>query len=304
MDLERVLTKLRYDESVSGYSLITNKGEPFLSFSLPEEVIPQIRGTLEVHSKSLRLMNIMTGQGTVVLARIDNNWVLAVLFNPDQSLGMCLQKSKAVVESLEGVDITPPPSITKSEQSQTETESSVSVESHSEIETDLDIDDIPMEEIDVRHGCVVHKSDRYDEAMSMESKLNEEMRFKFSNAAIDTILMVDETRTVQKISETLSKRLEQIIDIVKWCVSKHILTVECPSQQEPGAREIVEVPIFDGEFKKVKKEHKEVIELCTGDLTVQEIADHLKIPYFQVLQSIIPYKGKTVKFVRKDKVVN
>ncbi|TXT57671.1 MAG: hypothetical protein BAJATHORv1_10374 [Candidatus Thorarchaeota archaeon] len=301
MDLERVLTKLRYDESVSGYSLITTTGAPFLTFSIPDEVIPQIRGTLEVHSKSLRLMNIMTGQGTVVLARVDKNWVLAVLFNPDQSLGMCLQKAQNVVESLEGVELPPPPRGIDQEPPETITESPTIDKS-----TEFDLEeegppDIPFEEIQVKHGCVVHKNDRYSEAMNMGSKLNDELLFKFSNTALDTLLMVDEQRTVHKISETLSKRLELIIDIVKWCVSKHVLSVECPSEQQPGAREIVEVPVFEGELKKAKKEHRSVLELCSGNLTVQQIADQLGITYFQALQSIVPYRGKSVKFIRRDK---
>ena len=80
MELERVLTKLKFDESVIGYALITNDGQPFLSFSLPEEVLPLIQGTLRIHASTLKLVNIMTRAGIVILARIDQEWVLAVLF--------------------------------------------------------------------------------------------------------------------------------------------------------------------------------------------------------------------------------
>ncbi len=76
VDLERALTKLRFDESVSGYALVTNEGQPFLSFSLPEEVLPRIRGALQIHADSLNLMNIVAGPWTLILARI----------NPDLSL--------------------------------------------------------------------------------------------------------------------------------------------------------------------------------------------------------------------------
>ncbi|MDF1539484.1 MAG: hypothetical protein P1Q69_11345, partial [Candidatus Thorarchaeota archaeon] len=78
MELERVLTKLRYDDSVSGYALFTNDGDPFLSFSLPEETLPTIQGTMRIHAESLKMMNVMTRAGSVVLARVDANWVLGV----------------------------------------------------------------------------------------------------------------------------------------------------------------------------------------------------------------------------------
>ena len=58
MELERALTKLRYDESVSGYAMLTNDGHPFLSFSLPDETLPIIQGTLRINIASLTLMMI------------------------------------------------------------------------------------------------------------------------------------------------------------------------------------------------------------------------------------------------------
>ena len=91
-----MLTKLRYDESVNGYALITNDGQPFLSFSLPDEALPPIQGALRIHESSLRLMNIMTDAGTVVLARVAPEWILGVLFEPTESLGSALQKVKDV----------------------------------------------------------------------------------------------------------------------------------------------------------------------------------------------------------------
>ena len=85
MELERALTKLRYDDTVNGYALLTNTGHPFLSFSLPDEILPIIQGTLRIHTASLNLMNVMTDAGTVVLARVDSNWILAVLFLTDET---------------------------------------------------------------------------------------------------------------------------------------------------------------------------------------------------------------------------
>ena len=110
MKLERILTKLKFDESVNGYALITSNGHPFLSFSLPDDVLPRIKGTLRIHGADLKLVNVMTDKGIVILARVDPDWVLAVLFDPDFQLGGALSRTKAVTDLLVQVDLPPPPS--------------------------------------------------------------------------------------------------------------------------------------------------------------------------------------------------
>lgn len=301
MSLERALTKLRYDESVSGYALLTNDGQPFLAFSLPEDTLPTIKDTLEIHSSSLKLMNIITSQGTVVLARVDKNWVLAVLFIQDVSLGVALQRTKSVIESLGNTELPPPPKKAEIEQA-VSTPSNIEVvpeETQVGSEVEQAVEE-PFIEVKVSHGCVVYKASMYNEVSRIGSPLYNKMTSKFQNVGIDVLLMVDDTRTVFRIAEILAKRVDIIISVVEWCVSEKILDVECPEEQAPGKREIVELPLFEGEIKKAKKEHRPVLELCDGTRTLQDIAKELNIPYFKALQSIIPYRGKTLKIIMRD----
>lgn len=300
MSLERALTKLRYDESVSGYALLTNDGQPFLAFSLPEDTLPTIRNTLEIHSSSLKLMNVITSQGTVVLARVDANWVLAVLFMADVSLGVALQRTKNVIDSLGNADLPPPPKKVEVETTTApQIDEAVPVETQATPEVEQPTGE-PITEVKVTHGCIVRKGSMYNEASRIGNPLYNEMTSKFQNIGIDVLLMVDDTRTVFRIAEILAKRVELIISVVEWCVSKRVLDVECPEEQTPGKREIVELPLFEGELKKAKKEHRPVLELCDGTRTLQDIASELNIPYFKALQSIIPYRGKTLKIIMRD----
>jgi predicted regulator of Ras-like GTPase activity (Roadblock/LC7/MglB family) len=303
LSLERVLTKLRYDESVSGYALITNDGQPFLAFSLPDETVPIIMGTMEIHSSSLKLMNVMSGAGTVILARVDLNWVLAVLFSPDFSLGLALQRTQDVVSLLEEVDLPPPPSRTtpKTTELAEAVQASASVaKEHVPFTAIVDEQaDIPIDEVSVSHGCVVLRGAKYQEATSIDSELNRHLVNEFSNMGVDVLLVVDEERTVFKIAETLARRMERVLEVVKWCTSKHAVTLECPEEQEAGKTEIVEVPLFEGDLRKAKKQHRDVLALCDGERTIHDIAGDLDIPYFEALQSIVPYRGKTVRFIRK-----
>ncbi|OLS30466.1 MAG: hypothetical protein ThorAB25_09790 [Candidatus Thorarchaeota archaeon AB_25] len=315
-----MLTKLKFDESVNGYALITSDGHPFLSFSLPDEVLPQIKGTLRIHGSDLRLVNIMTGEGTVILARVDPRWILAVLFEPDFQLGGALSRTKAVVDLLQQVDLPPPPAGIAEEEEViplveeeplAEMESAMTNESVMEETTTIEpIETMPAETpdeppkvpVDVRYGCVVHRGENYKDSVTLDTKLNVAIKKEFANVGIDILLVVDEKMTVYRLAEHLARAVDKVISIVKWCISQDILWVECPEEQETAQKEIIELPLFEGKIDKVKKKHRPVLELCDGRTTLQEIATELGIPYFEALQSVVPYRGKTVKFIRTDKL--
>ncbi|MFX0055220.1 MAG: hypothetical protein ACFFAD_09855 [Candidatus Hermodarchaeota archaeon] len=316
MELERVLTKLKFDDTVSGYALITNNGQPFLSFSLPDEVLPQIQGALRIHSDSLKMMNVMTGEGTVVLSRVDVNWVLAVLFLPDLQLGVALQKATEVINLMKSVILPPPPTpvpqpepplrVQVEESARTMAAETVIEPAlpETELEPVAEIEPEPAiaePEVEIRHGCVVFRGEKYNETMTLESDLNKEIKARFANIGIDILLMADEKRTIFKIAESLGRGVEEALGVIRWCVPRKIVRVECPDAQETGAVEIIELPIFEGELKKAKKEHRDLLSLCDGNRSLQEISQELGIPYFQALQSILPYRGKTLRFIRKSK---
>lgn len=312
MELERVLTKLKFDESVLGYALITNDGHPFLSFSLPDEVLPRIKGTLKIHANDLKLMNVLTGQGSVVLARVDPKWVLAVLFAPELHLGGALSRTQDVVSLLVQVKLPPPPVAPPEPEIEVVIEEPVHPTSEvvkeqitaEVVKTGLPEkeEEIELEEIEVFHGCVVLRGTKYIEAMSLDSKLNLAMKRAYSNLGVDILLIIDEKMTVYKIAERLARPVERVLEAVRWCVNKGVVDVECPDHQDPEQKEIVEMPLFEGKLDKAKKQHRAVLELCDGTRSLQQIANVLGIPYFEALQCTIPYRGKTLQFIRTVKM--
>ncbi|MHA1924401.1 MAG: hypothetical protein ACW974_00655 [Candidatus Thorarchaeota archaeon] len=318
LELERVMTKLKFDDTVSGYALITNDGQPFLSFSLPDEVLPQIQGALRIHADSLKMMNVMTGEGTVILSRVDGNWVLAVLFSPDLQLGVALQKATEVINLMQSVILPPPPTPVPQPEPPLRVQVEESAKSlapenfiepalpETELEPVVEVESVAVEppRVEVTHGCVVFRADNYNDSMALESGLNKQIKERFANLGIDILLMVDEKRTIFKIAESLGRRVEEALDVVRWCVPMNIVRVECPETQETGAVEIIELPIFEGELKKAKKEHRDLLSLCNGNRPLQDIAKELGIPYFQALQSILPYRGRTLRFIRKTKTTD
>jgi hypothetical protein len=275
----------------------------------------------------MKLVNAMTRKGIVILARVNPQWVLAVLFEPDFQLGGALSRTKAVVDLLVQVDLPPPPaplaveeevipqvedkpidemesimpeepqSVIMEETAPPESIEPVSMES---MQTETP-DEPPQEPVEVRHGCVVYRDTKYKDSVTLDSALNVSLKKAFANVGIDILLIVDEKMTVYKLAEHLARPVEKIIEIVEWCVSRKIFRVECPELQKTGQKEIIELPLFEGKIDKAKKKHRPVLELCDGKRTMQEIATELGIPYFEALQSVVPYRGKTVKFIRTDK---
>ncbi|MHA1940066.1 MAG: hypothetical protein ACW97O_17870, partial [Candidatus Thorarchaeota archaeon] len=232
LELERVMTKLKFDDTVSGYALITNDGQPFLSFSLPDEVLPQIQGALRIHADSLKMMNVMTGEGTVILSRVDGNWVLAVLFSPDLQLGVALQKATEVINLMQSVILPPPPTPVPQPEPPLRVQVEESAKSlapenfiepalpETELEPVVEVESVAVEppRVEVTHGCVVFRADNYNDSMALESGLNKQIKERFANLGIDILLMVDEKRTIFKIAESLGRRVEEALDVVRWCV--------------------------------------------------------------------------------------
>ena len=302
LELERVLTKLKFDQDVSGYALLTNDGQPFLSFGLPDDIVPQLRGTLAIHAESLTLVNVLTGQGTVVLARADASWVLAVLFVPELNLGSALQRTKDVVELFDRVELPPPPSLIGATVESATTEVDVKTpETTESTEEHIPLEVTSIQDLVIRHGCIIIRGPHYDIITHTDSSLYNELRESFDNLGTDILMMVDEKRTAFKIAESLAKTVDRVVEVLQWCYDRGLVDAECPEEQESAKKEIVEMPFYEADLKKAKKEHRAILELCDGTRTVHDIAEELDMLYFKVLQSIIPYKGKKLKMIRKTK---
>ncbi|MFW9945068.1 MAG: hypothetical protein ACFFB7_08725, partial [Candidatus Sifarchaeia archaeon] len=108
-ELERALSRLRFDDQVLGYSLMTKAGRPFVSFSFPDELFPRVKDSINLYKSDLRLMTIDTENGLVVLSPVDDNWILSVLYVNELQLGLAIAKTKNVLRLLEGSELPPPP---------------------------------------------------------------------------------------------------------------------------------------------------------------------------------------------------
>ena len=328
-DLERALSKLRFDDQVLGYSLMTKIGRPFVSFAFPDELFPRVKDSINLYKSDLRLMTIDTDRGLVVLAPVDNNWILTVLYVPELQLGLAIAKTKNVLRLLEGIELPPPPeefeesvesnlqvleSIAIKAASVESTEPSASpqpvvdeivsqsVESTSTPEGDLP----PPDSFNVQPTTVPERGPQYSNALSLDSNLYKEMKKLYRNFGFDVLMLVDGNINVEKIADSMFQPNNRVIELLKWGASKGIITVpqiseeaSTPSETTPSLGRYVKCPRYEGDMKKVENEDQDIIRLCDGNRTTDQIAESLNVPLPKVVQTVAKYRKHGLKLIGK-----
>jgi hypothetical protein len=328
-DLERALSKLRFDDQVLGYSLMTKIGRPFVSFAFPDELFPRVKDSINLYKSDLRLMTIDTDRGLVVLAPVDNNWILTVLYVPELQLGLAIAKTKNVLRLLEGIELPPPPeefeesvesnlqvleSIAINAASVESTEPSASsqppvdeivsqaVEATGTPEVDLP----PPDSFNVQPTTVPERGPKYSNALSLDSNLYKEMKKLYRNFGFDVLMLVDGDINVEKIADSMFQPNNRVIELLKWGASKGIITVPqisdettTPSETTPSLGRYVKCPRYEGDMKKVEKEDQDIIRLCDGNRTTDQIAESLNVPLQKVVQTVAKYRKYGLKLIGK-----
>ena len=259
-DLERALSKLRFDNQVIGYSLMTKGGRPFVSFSFPDELFPRVKDSIMLYKADLRLMTIDTEKGLVVLSPVDDNWILTVLYVPELQLGLAIAKTKNVLRLLEGIELPPPPeefedssetniqvfeSLAIKAASSTpdavpepppppEEVVSESIEPPPEVEEPVpeEKEEMTPEDFDVYPSTIPKQGSMYSSALTLHSELYDEMKEIYRNFAFDVLMLIDGTLSLTEIADSMFQPIERISDMLKWAASRQI--VELPIAEIKG----------------------------------------------------------------------
>ncbi len=330
-DLERALSKLRFDDQVLGYSLMTKVGRPFVSFAFPDELFPRVKDSINLYKSDLRLMTIDTDRGLVVLSPVDDNWILTVLYVPELQLGLAIAKTKNVLRLLEGIVLPPPPEeFEESVESNLQVLESIAIkaaavestapkETQPAAETNLAPPLIettpepvptelpPPESFNVLPGTIPERGPQYSSALSLDSELYREMKQLYRNFGFDVLMLVDGSISVDKIADSMFQPNNRVIDLLKWGASKGIIIVPTVSAEQVAAADerigsmgrYVKCPRFEGDLSKVAVEDHNVIRMCDGSRTTEQIAESLKIPLSKVVQTIAKYRKHGLKVIGK-----
>jgi hypothetical protein len=325
-DLERALSKLRFDDQVLGYSLMTNAGRPFVSFSFPDELFPRVKDSISLYKSDLRLMTIDTEKGLVVLSPVDEHWILTVLYVPELQLGLAIAKTKNVLRMLEGIELPPPPdefeesaegnlqvleSIGIQAASTTSEAPAVEEPITSESEPEIEPDEAPAEErspddFRVTPSTIPKRGPAYATSLSLDSELSSEMKKTYRNFGFDVLMLVDGNVSISQIADSMFQSTERVIECIKWAASKNIVDVpviEAEDGKGAGAGtmgQFVKCPKFEGDLSKVKDTEKDILELCDGTRTTEEVAEAAGVQKQLVINVLARYRknvsmiGKTV----------
>jgi hypothetical protein len=330
-DLERALSKLRFDDQVLGYSLMTKDGRPFVSFAFPDELFPRVKDSINLYKTDLRLMTIDTDRGLVVLSPVDNNWILTVLYVPELQLGLAIAKTKNILRLLEGIELPPPPEeFEESVESNLQVLESIAIKAASVETTESTVEpktpdikaaaappveaapatpveeQLPPDAFSVQPATVPTRGSQYSTALSLDSELYAEMKNLYRNFGFDVLMLVDGQISVEKIADSMFQPNNRVIDLLKWGASKGIVSVPQISPDEEVAVEskgtmgrYVKCPRFEGDMNKVASGDQNIIRLCDGTRTTEQIAESLDIPLPRVVQTVAKYRKQGLKLIGK-----
>ncbi len=334
-DLERALSKLRFDDQVLGYSLMTKVGRPFVSFAFPDELFPRVKDSISLYKTDLRLMTIDTDRGLVVLSPVDENWILTVLYVPELQLGLAIAKTKNVLRLLEGIELPPPPEeFEESSESNLQVLESIAIQAASvespavpkpattpivepvpestiekPIEETAPIEaqpELSPDDFNVQPSTVPARGSAYAAALSLDSTLYSEMKTLYRNFGFDVLMLVDGSNSVEKIADSMFQPNNRVIELLKWGASKRIIDVpqvteeDAESAAQPSTMgRYVKCPHYDGDMSKVATNDQAIIRLCDGSRTTEQIAEELNIPVPKVVQSVAKYRKYGLKLIGK-----
>ncbi len=319
-DLERALSKLRFDDQVLGYSLMTKGGRPFVSFAFPDDLFPRVKDSINLYKSDLRLMTIDTEKGLVVLSPVDENWILTVLYVPELQLGLAIAKTKNVLRLLEGIELPPPPdefedaaetnlqvleSIAIKAASTTSEEKSVEstiITAPPEPEPPTETLRAP-EDFVIQPATVPKRGPTYSNALSLDSDLYGEMKTKYRNFGFDVLMLVDGTMNITQIADSMFQPTERVSECLRWAASKGIVDVPVAettttSKGPSTMGKFVKCPKFSGEDAKIPTEDLEILNLCNGSRTTEEVAEAAGVANAEVIKILAKHR-KVIKMIGK-----
>ena len=326
-DLERSLSKLRFDDQVLGYSLMTKNGRPFVSFSFPDELFPRVRDSISLYKSDLRLMTIDTEKGLVVLSPVDVNWILTVLYVPELQLGLAIAKTKNVLRLLEGIELPPPPdefedsvegnlqvletmAINAASTSPVPSSNGLPAETPKTAVASPAVSAAPApvierspEDFAVQPSTVPKRGETYAAALTLDSELYMEMKKNHRNFGFDVLMLVDGVQNVERIADSMFQSNERVAELLMWAASKGIVNVPIETgkvkKTETTLGRFVKCPKYEGSPDKVKPEDRRIIAACDGTQTTDAIADLLGVPNVKVIQTVALYRKHGLKMIGK-----
>ncbi|MFW9934319.1 MAG: hypothetical protein ACFFDU_02140 [Candidatus Thorarchaeota archaeon] len=103
-EVQRALDNLRFDRMVKAFCIISPDNTVYQS-TLDQDTEAMVKQTVSLYKGQISQLTVNTEAGLVVISKIAENWLLAVLFPPNLSLGIAVVKTKATLLALRELDL-------------------------------------------------------------------------------------------------------------------------------------------------------------------------------------------------------
>lgn len=103
-EVQRALDNLRFDRMVKAFCIISPDNKIYQS-TLDSDTEAMVKQTVSLYKGQISQLTVNTEAGLVVISKIAENWLLAVLFPPNLSLGIAVVKTKATLLALRELDL-------------------------------------------------------------------------------------------------------------------------------------------------------------------------------------------------------
>ncbi|MFX1576611.1 MAG: hypothetical protein ACFFCF_05520 [Promethearchaeota archaeon] len=103
-EVQRALDNLRFDRMVKAFCIISPDNTVYQS-TLDQETEAMVKETVSLYKGQISQLTVNTEAGLVVISKIAENWLLAVLFPPNLSLGIAVVKTKATLLALRELNL-------------------------------------------------------------------------------------------------------------------------------------------------------------------------------------------------------
>ena len=103
-EVQRALDNLRFDRMVKAFCIISPDNKIYQS-TLDDNTEAMVKQTVSLYKGQISQLTVNTEAGLVVISKIADNWLLAVLFPPNLSLGIAVVKTKATLLALRELDL-------------------------------------------------------------------------------------------------------------------------------------------------------------------------------------------------------
>ena len=251
-EVQRALDNLRFDRMVKAFCIVSPENQVFQS-TLDNSTEQMVRRTVKLYEGKISQLTVNTDQGLVIISKINDDWLLAVLFPTNLSLGIAVVKTKATLLALRDLDLQVVKTMAPIEKPVEPASSTTTTASTSEVVSPQTPQGTPqptlstssstpptlpdsapatvtspqitpsISEPSISLSSIPQRGETLLAALDKGSPIGSSLFDKFGPYARDVLFLVDGKRDVKTIAFLLGLPEYAIVEVLEFAITKKIL---------------------------------------------------------------------------------